>query len=30
VKQYNQEFGTSSITRCFTKRLQLRPLKWLR
>ena len=28
VKQYNQELWMSSITRRFTKRLQLRPLKW--
>ena len=27
VKQYNQELCISSITRCFTKRLQSRPLK---
>ena len=27
VKQYNQVLCISSITRCFTKRLQLRPLK---
>ena len=27
VKQYNQELCISSITRCFTKRLQLRPLQ---
>ena len=29
VKQYNQELCISSITRCFTKRLHLRPLKIL-
>ena len=28
VKQYNQELGTFSVTICFAKRLQSRPLKW--
>ena len=28
MKQYIQELCISSITRCFTKRLQSRPLKW--
>ena len=27
VKQYNQELCISSITRCFTERLQMKPLK---
>ena len=29
VIQYNQELCISSITRCFTKRLQSRPLQWI-